>query len=325
MKRRGWMVAGIIVVLVGLWFVKRNRESHKPSIDSTTPELPDVVSDSGVPKTAIGEKNNTQRSSQSQPAGSDPKDQDPNNNSEAKISPDREAPQKDAVGDAKKPNISAAVTPNQNPVASKPLESPPVIDDRPKASVPELSCEEQWRHHVALFKTGADLAYMTSLSVQRPLASDITTSHIETITQSSSSGVTRDIAFSSDHPSGILVLSSLSAASSVTTSKQAFLSLCQAAGGRAVSSVLFKFVRGKLLDVADDNVKVGAGAFPVYRMKFAAELMINAKATAVMADIWVAKNKIGLVVKETIKLSPKTFSDHGSITITSQLAGTRKI
>ncbi len=121
------------------------------------------------------------------------------------------------------------------------------------------------------------------------------------------------------------MLSSLNAAPSVTTSKQVFLSLCQTAGGRAVSSVLFKLSHIKVIDIVDDNVKVGAGSFPVYRMKLEAGLLINSKVTTAIADVWMAKNKIGLVVKETIKLSPKTFPDHGSITISSQLAGARKI
>lgn len=210
-------------------------------------------------------------------------------------------------------------TATQKPVPS------PTPDVRLKASPAEASCDVQWKQSEALFKVGADMAYMTNLSVQRPLAPDIATSHVETIEKSSSSAVVRDVAFSSDHPTGILVLSTLNAAPSITTSKDLFLSLCQATGGRALNSALFKMSRAKLLDIADETTKVGAGTFPSYHMKVEAAMLINAKTVTVIADIWMAKSKIGLPIKEVIKIGPKVFADHGSITINSQLAGSRKL
>jgi hypothetical protein len=188
-----------------------------------------------------------------------------------------------------------------------------------------LSCDEQWQRYTAVFKVGADLAYMTSISVQRPLAPDIATSHIETVSQSSALAVKRDVVFSSDHPTGILVLTSISPASELTTTKDSFLALCASTGGRAVHSVLYKLSRAKVLDIADVTIKVGAGTFPAYQMKIQATILINGKGTNAVADIWMAKNKPGLTVKEVIKIPAKTYADHGAITISSQLAGTRKI
>ena len=226
-------------------------------------------------------------------------------------------------------NGGTALTQNAaNVAAPTPTAKPqptPTPDVRLKASPAESSCEDQWKQHGTNFKVGGDLAYMTSISVQRPLAPDIATTHIETISQSSASSVKRDISFSSDHPTGILVLTSINPAPELTTTKDSFLALCAATGGRAVHSVLYKLSRAKVLDIADVSVKVGAGTFPAYQMKIEAALLINGKVTNAIADIWMAKNKPGLTVKEVIKIPAKTFTDHGSITISSQLAGTRKI
>lgn len=201
----------------------------------------------------------------------------------------------------------------------------PTPDVRLKASPAELSCDDQWKQYASIFKVGADLAYMTSIATQRPLASDISTSHIETVTTSSSTSVSRDVAFSSDHPTGILVLATINPAPTLVTGKDTFVSLCQTTGGRAVNSALYKLSRVKLLDIADESVKVGAGTFAAYHMKVEAGLLIGGKVITGIADIWMAKSKSGLAVKEVIRIPPKTFPDHGSITISSQLAGSRKI
>lgn len=233
--------------------------------------------------------------------------------------------QQNESGKASTP-ASASLTQNSGAPTQESKGPPtPTPDVRLKASPAELSCEEQWKQHAAIFKVGSDLAYMTTLAVQRPLAPDIAASHIETVLQSSTATVKREIAFSSDHPTGILVLTSISPAPEVTTTKDGFLSLCHATGGRAVHSVLYKLSRAKVLDIADVSVKVGAGTFPAYQMKIEGALFINGKTVNVIADIWMAKNKPGLTVKEVIKIPAKVFTDHGSITISSQLAGTRKI
>lgn len=356
MKRNVWVVAAVLAVVVSFWMIKKYQANEikisqeekggvtTPSGETRTPSDGKTaaadssgadISASTGPATENGVHVDVQGPASSTGAG-----QAPVSSSEGKTSkPEEQSPSSIKNETDQKKTSSATTTtstsePNGKSGTATPVQSPSaktsvsptvIVDNRPKATVPEMSCEEQWRQHVAVFKNGADLAYMTSLAVQRPLASDITTTHIETVTQSSTSSVVRDISFSSDHPSGILVLSSLNAAPSVTTSKQAFLSLCQAAGGRAVSSALFKLSHIKVIDIVDDNVKVGAGSFPVYRMKLEAGLLMNSKVTTAVAEVWMAKNKIGLVVKETIKLSPKTFADHGSMTISSQLAGSRKI
>lgn len=222
-------------------------------------------------------------------------------------------------------NGSGAPTNGATPVQAPAVSADKALDNKPKASVPQMSCEEQWKAHVGIFKSHSEMIYMTNMAVQRPLASDITTTHIETVHHSSSSKVEREVMFTSDHPTGTLVLTTISPPPSVAISRDTFLQSCTAAGGRAVGSVLFKMARLKLMDVVDDQVKVGAGTFPVYRMKLEAGLVIGGKTVTSNVDVWMAKNKPGLIVKQNIKIPASAFADHGSITMSTQLAGTKNL
>ncbi|MCX6125853.1 MAG: hypothetical protein NTV34_14055 [Proteobacteria bacterium] len=213
---------------------------------------------------------------------------------------------------------SASPTPNGSSAVGSPA---PLItpDEGPKATVPKESCEEQWKQYLS------DMVYMTSMSSQKPLAADIATSHIETIKQSSTSAVMRDIAFTSDHPTGALLLTSLGIPTAVNLTRESYLTLCKAAGGRAAGSILFNISRLKLKDISDDRIKVGAGTYQVYKMKIEVGVNLSGKTVSANMEIWMAKSRPGLVVKQNIKFPASVFPEHGNITFTSQLAGGRKI
>lgn len=390
MKRRIWLIAGIVAILVTAWIIKNSQRSTRDDAEIPTaepgrqePPSDGATSDNaGSPQVAGPTDSALESQSSSTPKATEvtpgasadhrpavnvPQPTDTAGNPVISSGSRGEQPDPQAVGNTvpvpgspktvtgvqiPAPGVtgrgSAPANSNQSGsshqgtssggtaltqnsganVMATPTAKPqptPTPDVRLKASPAELSCDDQWKQHTSIFKVGADLAYMTTIAVQRPLAPDIAASHIETVSQSSSSTVKRDVVFSSDHPTGILVLTSINPEPELTTSKEVFLSLCQATGGRAVHSVLYKLSRAKVLDIADVNVKVGAGTFPAYQMKLEAALLINGKVVNATADIWMAKQRPGLTVKEVIKIPAKVFTDHGSITISSQLAGTRKI
>jgi hypothetical protein len=200
---------------------------------------------------------------------------------------------------------------------------PPPIDAG--ASKPKDSCDDQWKSYQKSFQGGSDMVYQTTMASDKPIASNIETSHFEIIKNSAVSRVLRDVVFSSDHPTGTLILTTMGISPSIEVNRGSFINQCNQALGRSVSSVLFRLDGTNLSEIRDEQVKVGVGVYASFRMKGVFNVQIGKKSVRVASEVWMAKNKPGLVVKQNIRIPANVFPEHGTIRISSQLAGGRKI
>ncbi len=196
MKRNVWVVAAVLAVVVSFWMIKKYQANE---VKIGQEEKGGVVSQSGETRTPADGKMPVANSSGTDistsaspstengvhvevqaPAGSTGEGQVPPSSREEKTSKlEGQSPSTiKNESDQKKTSVpttttstsepsgkTGVTTPAQTPSAKTTTPPTVVVDNRPKATVPEMSCDEQWRQYVAVFKNGADLAYMTSLAV----------------------------------------------------------------------------------------------------------------------------------------------------------------
>lgn len=219
---------------------------------------------------------------------------------------------------ADSPNSSSDKMANEGAPAAK-------IESDFKASPGEGSCEEQWLRLQKTMKSQSELVYMSNFNVQKPLAPEIPVNQVETIVKSDGNSIKRKVVFESDHPTASLVFSTMELSESVSTIKSDFLETCKAGKQRAVLIAGFVLSNAKVVDVSDETIQVGAGNFKAHRFKMEGTIQVGKRKLKVPAIVWMARTKPGLVLKQTIKFSTNAFPDHGSITISSQLAGTKGV